>query len=966
MFWFLVAITILIIWLGERSDLKKKISQSYNQGTQDGRRALKEQLRAIIKKGNGATHELHAIIDEPDEGASIMPVQQEAQSVVAEQAQAVDATADTTYVYSEELQPAFTQEEIEAEKARRTVSNLNALLYVGSFLIVAAAALFVNLTMPAFVKLLALVIVTGAFYAAGLIVYAKSERLRPAATAFVGTGLAILPFVGFALKSLGGLSNESAWFITSVVGLFAYGLAAVRLRSQLVSYITMAFVVSLALSSVSVLSLAVIWYFIVLIGISLLYNSIHYLWPRSLPAIFWVPLSQTAKITTPLTLVASLLVFNRMDLFMYEVLFGIATLHYIVVWLEARRVAYELVVRGLAHFSLLLFAYDMAQRIGGNNGVIAFGVVWLVLALVQVLYSYVRVVREEPKSVRRESICAGIGIGLMIMIVPLWLAVSEPSRWVAGNLTLAGAAALAVAFRLRRAAWAYITLIVSVLVVLVVAKGVIQPDVSAEGIALTYAVLGAIGLFGLERATTLYRSRSVQMLLAAATITYASCVALMGFTAGNSATLGWTMLIAAGLMIAVSYLLRSVAVEIVGAVLGVISVAGWVDVLLVDNRWQLLATVVMAGILLVVGAALHHKYNEQNRRDGLVTLGAIVGAGLVFVLDANDSAVLRTATLILLVVGVAMLGLRIALAQRNSRLGVVALCSYVGYPLLALIVATNAGEGWAVLVLFVLTAMLWISSYIEKQALVLLAGNVALLVGLHTLWSWLMFSSEWRVYGITWIAAVVFYATYWFSRDRNDSLRQLLSLGSVLAVLGGATIVGIFESSSQWVLASAGSLLAAAGVVAMHGYLEKKDNYIEAAIYVGTLALQCMVAVLLPEVNVVVYGHWWALTIGLVAVWRKDFFTRMIVALSFITVPTGLFALTGKEGYSLVFLIEHIVVAMAGAILRKQWAMWWGIGAVIVAILYFLRNYTVVALLFLGFLLILFVIWRLMKSGKKE
>ena len=139
----------------------------------------------------------------------------------------------------------------------------------------------------------------------------------------------------------------------------------------------------------------------------------------------------------------------------------------------------------------------------------------------------------------------------------------------------------------------------------------------------------------------------------------------------------------------------------------------------------------------------------------------------------------------------------------------------------------------------------------------------------------------------------------------------------------------------------------------------------EVAIYAATVGLQRMTAELLPELNMVAYAHWWALVLVLVALWRKQLHTRFIVGLSFITASTGWYALAGEQGYSLLFLVEHLIVGVIGAILRKQWAMWWGIIAVVVAILYFLRNYTALALLFLGFLLILFVIWRLLKVGKK-
>ncbi len=160
--------------------------------------------------------------------------------------------------------------------------------------------------------------------------------------------------------------------------------------------------------------------------------------------------------------------------------------------------------------------------------------------------------------------------------------------------------------------------------------------------------------------------------------------------------------------------------------------------------------------------------------------------------------------------------------------------------------------------------------------------------------------------------------------------------------------------------------MAGAGVLAMHGSIYKRADIIEIAVYVATFALQRMTEVLIPEVNIVFYAHWWAVVTALMGVRRGDYKQRMIVALAFITGSSGLFALAGESGYTMLFLIEHIVLLIAGALLRVQWAMWWGIVAVVVAILYFLRDYTALALMFLGFVIILIVIWRLLAVGKKK
>lgn len=243
---------------------------------------------------------------------------------------------------------------------------------------------------------------------------------------------------------------------------------------------------------------------------------------------------------------------------------------------------------------------------------------------------------------------------------------------------------------------------------------------------------------------------------------------------------------------------------------------------------------------------------------------------------------------------------------------------------------------------------------------------MALIYTLSTLWNWLEFDPEWHLQGVAWLGAAIFYGIYWLMVDKKDEWRQLASLVSVWVVLGLVTLVYIFTGTSEFVLSAAGSLLAIALTLGAHGYLQGKANYVEAAVYIGTFALQRMVSVLIPDANLVFYGHWWALTIGLVAWWRKgEYKTRAIIALAFVTGSTGIYALMGEPGYPLVFLVEHLLVLTAGALLRKSWVMWWGVISVVLAVLYFLRDYTFLAPLFLGILLIIFVVWRLTKIGKK-
>lgn len=964
---FLATIVFLVLWLKARTDLENSDTTSadfseYGQGYWDGYRAFGEKAQELIDRPDvNVTDELQKLIaageqgDTSEYGALEATVSQEAKhhSVVDETEESIDEEALNQY--------------FEAQEEQETLRNLNVLLYVASFLIVAAAALFVTLVMPAGIKLFSLIFVTLAFYVTGLVLHARSSRLRPAATAFVGTGLAILPFIGFALTSLGGMSGEMAWLVTSLVGLAAYGVAAVRLQSEFISYLTMAFMLSLALSAVSVLSLSIVWYFIVVIGVSLVCNLVAILWPQFLPSTFVIPLDQTSRFTAPVALVASLFVAGSMDIFMYEVLYGLATAHYLVIWLLRREWVYELIVRATAHITLLIVAADLTGLgvATSSHARLYFGIWVVILAVLQAMYSIERARRstiEEVGQVERVIL-----VGALISMgcaQALWLGSDFVYEMTALNLMLAGMIALAATLRLREAAWAYIGLGVSVLLPFVVLRGVVEPALEYEVIAGGFAVLAVIGLVGLDRAIAAARSRSVQTLLGVTGGVYAALVAISGLLSGDGTSMAWTALLTGVLYIGLSYLLRAPALEVVGAVFGIGAITFGVRELHVSPDWDVLLISVLSATALVLGALVHHFNTEQPRRSNLVVMAAGMLALLVFTAGGSTLSVQTLAVILLLVAAVAGVGVRAIMTEEESIFVQVGRFACFAYPFLALIVAWQMSAGWVALVFAVATGILWMSSYRERLPGLMIAGNVALVALLVTLWWWLEFDASWLIFGVAWLASAIYYALYWLAFDKKDSYRQWIALGSIWVVLGGAAFVYVWSREAQYVMAAAGSLLAGAALLGIQGYLDKKPGYIEVAVYIVTFAAQRITEVLLPETNMVVYGHWWAAVIGAIAWWRiQNRQLRAIVALSLVTGSTGIYALMSEPGYPLIFLIEHLIILTVGALSRASWVMWWGLVATILAVLYFLRDYTFLAPLFLGVLLIIFVVWRLIRMG---
>ncbi|NQD90564.1 hypothetical protein HP499_22525, partial [Paenarthrobacter sp. CM16] len=197
-----------------------------------------------------------------------------------------------------------TPEAAAARKAKRDQQNINVTLYVASLLLVAAGALFVGTSLPALFRFAGICFITALFYGAGLIIHAKMPRLRPAAVAFVGTGLALIPVTGLAMYNFVLPNGPAAWLVTSLIGTAVYAYTAVRLDNKVLAFLSLSFVVSTAWSGVSVLGGALVWYFTALIGIAIILTLAALIRPRWLPPLYVRPLMVLHPYVVPLVALA--------------------------------------------------------------------------------------------------------------------------------------------------------------------------------------------------------------------------------------------------------------------------------------------------------------------------------------------------------------------------------------------------------------------------------------------------------------------------------------------------------------------------------------------------------------------------------------------------------------------------------------------------------------------------------------
>lgn len=997
MFWFLGFVTVVIILIVQQSSAGERERKAYWHGRDDERMVIQQMVHQISQQREDqaiSLVELGQTLGISFVQTNVNP-QQATTETVASQAfvtEPVSSPIEPSGVtsapdpiqpsYQPTFQPQLSDLDMAEEKERRTIKNLNILLYVGSFLVVSATALFVTLTMAPLVRLAGMILMTVVFYLSGLVLHQKSKRLRSAGSAFVGTGLAILPFIGIALSLLGGLPGEVSWLITSLVGVVAFTVATMILRSEFVSYATMAFIVSLAISVVPVMQLSVMWYFIAIMSVSMLVNLCHMLWPRLVPPVFARSLQTSGIIMTPIALVSSLFAVSSMGLWMYEILFCLATLHYLVLWGIKRSVVYELAVRVLAHGTLLIVGADLvgltvnSQASGLTLGSVElrlserltiFGVIWLGLAVIQVVYSLLRASGGQDKGILREQVAVAISLALMFIATGFFAMNENWQLWVSVDLAVIAISCIAIGLRWREVYWFYGTLLVSAILPFLFGRGAVSPAWDYRVIGLMFAGLGALSLVALERATASFRSNSVRIFCLSATVTYSAMLALSGLLTERGMDIGWTMLLSAVVMVLASLVVRRVWAEVIGVIFGVISLAGWTNEYILADEWRITAVVVLSTAVILTGVVVHQYFCQSKRRDALAIIATIMLFGLLLNGLNGVDAVNRATVMLFLVAGVGMLIFRGIVEGRANLLRTTALVGYIAYPISGLLLALGLGEGWLFASLLASAGISWASSMVERFPNVTSMGHFALLLAVMQLWSWLDFNSSWFIYGTTWVSVTIYYLWYWLFHSRADIMRRDISFVAILIVLSLPALHGLtFSQGDKWAVASAISMIAGAVIIAVHGLLSKRLVYAEASVYIATLGLQRMVSVAIPGLSEAVYSHWWALTVLATAVWRKDYSARLIVGLSLITLPTGMLALSRGGGYIWVFLVEHLMIAMGGAMFRKQWAMWWGIVAVILSILYFIRNYTALMLLFLGFLLILFVVWRLLRSGQSK
>ncbi len=175
----------------------------------------------------------------------------------------VDTPASVSPASPEPTQPNWTSMDI--GKALHQVDNINLILYLGAFLMVVSAGIFVGYNFSVLSGTFKTLLIAGfvaLFYVSGLYFYLRMPKLRPAGVTFVAIGLMVMPLVGLAAYNyvLNQTNGGVVWFVTSIVMLGLYLVTLTITRQTYVAYFMAFTTLSLFESMVSLFNLPVYWF----------------------------------------------------------------------------------------------------------------------------------------------------------------------------------------------------------------------------------------------------------------------------------------------------------------------------------------------------------------------------------------------------------------------------------------------------------------------------------------------------------------------------------------------------------------------------------------------------------------------------------------------------------------------------------------------------------------------------------
>jgi hypothetical protein len=897
MFWFIVAVVFFVLWLTKQSKSSDNSdhNQDYAQGYWDGYRAHKLEIetgdavpppaetKTLNVKVNDHINVATEVHRERLDGTVISaPIAQDTSKVLAEQ------------------------------KIKHDLQNINTTLYVASFLLVAAVALFIGSAFPESVRFAGVWLITITFYVAGLILHDKVEKLRPAAIAFVGTGLALLPFTGVAMHNLILVSATTSWFVTSIIGVIAFSFAAIHLKNQIIAYFAIALMISSVTASCATIEAGLIWYFVVLIIFGSLMTFVSKIKPTWVPKCFASPIQQADHWIIPLTLIASLFSFTFLSVHEYWIITLASTVYYGAVAASSPigRDMALFVTRLLGSIAALLITYDITESWE------AVGLVMSMVGILQVAISFVFLPNIKTEENNNEFWLWG-GF-LLQLFAPIF--VQDSSSWaiiMSWQWSTMLIMSFVISYLLKRAGISVFGTIALLTLPIIIGLNVIQPAIELQWISLIFVIFAAIVLAIRSIPKLVINMPSIHPFLV---INF--CLFLfesLFFTMDVQAGWGLTIWLFATLLVyGLMYLERQPWLSIVANFMILISVLRFTPPE-VEQHWIALVFIVLSAIVLAI--RFMTKFVDKHP-------------------SFQPFLIINT-------------------------------CMFIFE---GLAYTTGIEIGWKFSIWLIAALLLYAIVYVERQPVFTLLANTIFVVTVIWFVELMKISSLWQPMIVTWIVFAIFYSVYWSLVLYSKMEYAVYFWWSAVLITG---FISFMALSNETLTVAAGiTLVGVAAALLIEGLSYRHYIYVDVGAIIATIGLQRIVDIKVIDVNWLVYTHWWAIIIVGLALFyyavdqKESAKLRAILALLFVSVFTGMAALgvgigdEGNTGYRLIFLIEHILMLVAGLIASWKMLTVWGAVGVTLAVLWMLAGYTSILLALAALALIGAAIYALVRQSK--
>ena len=429
--------------------------------------------------------------------------------------------------------------------------GLNILLLVGSFLIIASAAIFTFNNESDIIKPLAVIVTTILLYTLGLFLFKTQKHLKPAAKALVGTSLAIVPFWIPVLNEYTTLSAASTWLLVSIIGTIIYITAAIMLESQLVAFCSFAFFLSFAFSAVNSLSLPMIWFFITPIVLSCVVSVIYIKLQKKIPKYYQNSFLVTGKYLTPVILISSLFTIPESSPYMFTILFTLATGQYLLTYLVDKSYSNMLFLRGISHAAVITATIEILIRgdieIASNIKPVIFGAVCLITFTFQEFLNIANISKASRENSDAQLVLSIIGLLPIIGSITPFTNLSGSQALIIFTFILGIIATLSyLARKLNRGlGWTYLMNTCVLLIPLTILPGLeIGYETTNVLIFVIYLILASFASIAVPYCTKIFKGNSKEIISQASFINIFSSFLLI-ISTGNLDErvhwLGWLM-----------------------------------------------------------------------------------------------------------------------------------------------------------------------------------------------------------------------------------------------------------------------------------------------------------------------------------------------------------------------------------------------------------------------------------------